>query len=209
MTVANLCLAIAHSIAANQGKSPDSANTSDIALGLSIAAVIVSVTLPLYLDNRQPPRVRVRISRITHFPQDGGAVPYYLIFAINSGRSGVGINQLNVSYIIKGKYYEVFVPFLDFSLGPGLPPPGNLGQPLHNLDPYSSVAFWVPMSQVNKSLGDVGKCKIYGSLNLSNGIRAVSRRGLSPEEKFRLPRRYPRLRRIRLYTFGQETIRWR
>jgi hypothetical protein len=176
-------------------------NSDSIAILISVGAFIVSIALPLFLDSRQSPKVSVRISRVVYFDPKWNATECYVISAINHGRSEVQINQVNVSYIKKGKHgVEVFLPFLDFRTDPNLP---------HTLAPYSDVSFAVTQEQVNELIGDLKGCRIYGSLHLSSGYRAVSRRGLAPGITRKLPNRHPRLRRLRLIVFGKENSRWR
>jgi hypothetical protein len=176
-------------------------NSTSIAVVTALVALAVSIILPLYLDSRQSPRVSVRVSRLVHFDSEMNATDYYVVSAINHGRSQVQINQVNISYIKRGwDCIEVFLPFLDFERSPSFP---------HTLGPYSDTAFYITQRSIGNSLNDLKACRIYGSLNLSSGYRAVSRRGLVPKVSQRLPKRYPRLRRLRLIIFGKERSRWR
>ena len=172
-----------------------------IAILISVAALIVSVILPLYLDSRQSPRVSVRISRLIHFDPDWNAAEYYVVSAINHGRTEVQINQVNISFIKRGgRGEEVFLTFLAFKLCPDLP---------HTLGPYSDASFAAAHEKVNEQIDKIKGCRLYGSLNLSSGYRVVSRRGLALAESTRIPNRHPRLRRLRLLILARERSRWR
>ena len=173
-----------------------SSSTGNIAILISISALVVSIILPLYLDSRQSPRVRVRISRLVHFDPQFNSTKYYVISTINNGRSGVQINHVNVSFTKRGERgNEVFLTFLDFKLCPDLP---------YMLGPYSNTSFAVAQAQVNEKLDDLEGCRLYGSLNLSSGYRIVSRRGLPLGKDRKSSTHYHHLKRVRLFLFGKE-----
>ena len=188
---------------ASQGESASHGliNSTTVTISIALAALIISIILPLYLDGRQSPRVSVRISRLVFFDQNMDASEECVISAINHGRSQVQINQVNISYIKKGwDHTEVFLPFTDFNRSPELP---------CTLTPYSDIAFYFPQSFISTRLKNVEHYKLYGSLNLSSGYRVVSRKGLVLRGKSSLSRQYPRLRHLRIIVFGKERSRWR
>ena len=199
-------------VRASQAKGSPSGliNSTTVTIAISLVALAISISLPLYLDSRQSPKVSVRISRLVFFGPDMNASDQYAISAINHGRSQVQINQVNISYIKKGRdHTEIFLPFTDFQRSPELP---------FTLAPYSDTVFYVFQSSVSSKLNDVEHYRLYGSFNLSSGYRVVSRKGLAPKEDprlrpiaggLRLPKRYPRLRRLRIIIFGKERSRWR
>src|SRR5690348_16651514 len=120
-------------VCASQAKSssPSLINSTTVTIAVSLIALAISIILPLYLDSRQSPKVNVRISRLVFFDPDMNALDQYAISAINHGRSQVQINQVNVSYIKKGRdRTEIFLPFMDFPRSPELP---------HTLAPYSDT----------------------------------------------------------------------
>lgn len=201
LTVCPVTWPSAHALATSSG-SRESGGGPNIAILISLAALLVSIFLPLYLDSRQSPRVNVRISRLVHFDQQSDAIEYYVVSAINHGRSVVEINQVNISFMKRdGGGTEIFLTLLDFGLGPSLP---------YILNPYSNTYFGVVQNQVNEKIGeDLEKCRIYGSLNLSNGYRVISRRGLSLSGYPKLRKRHPHLRRAKLFIFAKEKSRWR
>jgi hypothetical protein len=171
-----------------------------IAIWISVAALIVSIALPLYLDSRQSPHVSVRISSLVAIDSEHNVIDYYVISALNRGRATVLINQVNLSYIAHGAHVEVFLPALNFTLGPELS---------HTLGPYSDVTFGVSQEEVNSRIGDAVKPRFYGSLYLSTGYRVVSRKGLRPDKATKLPNRNNRLRRLKLLLFAKERSRLR
>lgn len=173
----------------------------DIAIWISAGALAVSMVLPLYLDSRLSPRVSVRTSRLVQLDQEWNATEYYVVSAINHGRSEVLINQVNISFTEKGGHgREVFVALLDFKLGPSLP---------HRLGPYSDTYFGVTVEQVDIKLGEPKQHRIRGSLNLSSGYRVVSRRGLLLGKEKKLGRQHPRLNHMKLLVFAKEKSRMR
>lgn len=178
----------------------NSSSGINIAIWISLAALLVSVTLPLLLDARQSPRVIVRIGRSVHFDHEWNATEFYMISAINHGRSEVQINQVDVSYTTRSSQgEEVFLTFLDFAIKPDLP---------YTLAPYANTSFSITREQVDQKLDTAKKCRLYGSLRLSNGYRAVSRRAISLGTEQKMHRRHPRLKRIKIFVFAKEKERW-
>jgi hypothetical protein len=78
------------------------ANSGNPAVWIAAKALLVSIALPLYLDSRQRPRVRVRISTLLVISgQDQRR--YYEVPAINHGRSAVTINLMDLIYWAKAQ----------------------------------------------------------------------------------------------------------
>jgi hypothetical protein len=185
--------------------SAHSSGGINLAIWISLAALLVSAVLPLYLDRRQSPQVTVRVSRLVHLNPQNDVTDYYIVSAINHGRSEVQINQINISYLEKGGSGEEVFLLSDFKRGPGFEQGLGLS---YSLGPYSNAYFGVIQGEVDGTLdGDLSNYRIYGSLYLSNGYRVVSRRGLRLESEVPLKRRHPRIRRIRLLIFAKEKTR--
>jgi hypothetical protein len=109
------------------------ANSGNPAVWIAATAILVSIALPLYLDSRQRPRVRVRISTLLVISgQDERR--YYEVSAINHGRSAVTINLMDLIYWTKAQKMEIQVglPQQAFPRGPNLP---------KELNPYSNVSL--------------------------------------------------------------------
>jgi hypothetical protein len=175
-------------------------NSTTVAICISLAALIVSIILPLLLDRRQAPRLTVRIGRIVFLDLDGSTVECYAITAINHGRSRVTINQVSFSYIHKGRGgLEIFLMSTPLVRSPSVP---------HVVEPYANTAFHIEQDSIRDQLEDTKNDRIYGSLNLSNGYRVVSRKGLAPETRRSIPRRHTRMRRLKLIIFGKERSGW-
>ena len=175
-----------------------SSNTGGIAIGISVAALIVSMALPLFLDSRQPPRVSARLSRLVELRPGGRDDHFYQVSAINRGRAEVIINHVSLSYVKNWKAGEVFLMLSDsdFVRGPGLS---------HRLTPYSDVSFGVAQERVHRALYGDMNCRIRCSLYLSNGYKVISRNSLFPAKEMSQRRSRRRwLKRMQLRIFAKE-----
>src|SRR5579864_8098280 len=112
---------------------------------IAAAALFVSFALPLFLDSRQVPRVRVRISTLIVI-SDKDERGYYEVSAINRGRSSVTINRMDLIYWTKAQKIDINLglPQQIFPRGPSLP---------KELNPYSNISFGVLQDDVHRMIG--------------------------------------------------------
>jgi hypothetical protein len=181
-------------IAAHTGNA-DSGNP---AVWIAGAALIVSIALPLYLDGRQRPRVRVRISTLLVISGEDER-RYYEVFAINHGRSAVTINRMDLIFWTKTQGIDVHVglPQQKFPRGENLP---------KSLNPYSNISFGVLQKDVHQIIGELGGVRLSGSLSLSNGFRVFSRRSLRLDARPKPPNQSLRMAHLRRRIFARERI---
>jgi hypothetical protein len=167
-----------------------------IAVWISIIALISSVTVPLFLDQRQAPRVRARISPLVALANKD-VREYISISAVNRGRSSVTVNQIKLSYWSPKDRKEVILVILspEFEYGSGLP---------HKLEPYSNASFGILGSKVLEMLPDVPGVRVRALLELSNGYRIITRRTLKLDSSIRMPNNSSYLRRFSRWVFAKE-----
>jgi hypothetical protein len=175
-----------------------SANSGNPAVWIAGAALIVSVALPLYLDGRQRPRVRVRISTLLVISGEDER-RYYEVSAINHGRSAVTINRMDLIFWTKAQRIDVNVglPQQKFPHGENLPKP---------LNPYSNISFGVLQNDVHQAIGKLDDVRLCGSLSLSNGFKVFSRRTLRLDAKSKPPNQSLRMAHLRRRIFARERI---
>ena len=156
--------------AASGGSGSDSAS-----LWIALAALVVSIALPLILDSRQTPRVRVRIQPVAVVTEEN-AFEYYQVSAINRGRSAVVVNKMQLSIRTKPDREETYLglPSRQFPRGPQLP---------HQLDPYSDVSLAILKKDADELIGKRDGVRLYGSVSLSNGYRVWCRPPLHLDAK--------------------------
>src|SRR5579864_4432146 len=109
---------------------------------IAAAALVVSLTLPLFLDSRQVPRIRVRISTLIVI-SGKDEHRYYEVSAVNHGRSAVTINRMDLIYWTKARKLDIHVglPQQNFPRGENLP---------KELNPYSNISFGVLQDDVHQ-----------------------------------------------------------
>jgi hypothetical protein len=124
-----------------------SANSNNPAVWIAAAALIVSFALPLYMDSRQRPRVRVRISTLLVISGEDER-RYYEVSAINHGRSTVTINRMDLIYWTKAHKIDIHLglPQQTFPRGENLP---------KELSPYSNISFGVLQDDVHRLIGEL------------------------------------------------------
>jgi hypothetical protein len=181
-------------IAAHSG----SADSGNPAVWIAGAALIVSIALPLYLDGRQRPRVRVRISTLLVISSEDER-RYYEVSAVNRGRSTVTINRMDLIFWTRAQRIDVNVglPQQRFPRGENLPKP---------LDPYSNISFGVLQKDVHQMIGELDGVRLSGSLSLSNGFTVFSRRALRLDAKPKSPNQSLRMAHLRRRIFARERI---
>lgn len=132
---------------ATQSSSANSANSGNPAVWIALAALLVSIALPLYLDSRQRPRVRVQISTLAVISGEDDR-RYYQVSAINHGRSPVTINRMDLIYWTKAEKIDIHLglPQQKFSYGESLP---------KELSPYANISFGVLQDDVHQMIGNL------------------------------------------------------
>jgi hypothetical protein len=165
-----------------------------VSLWISLAALLVSIVLPLYLDNRQAPRVRVHIRRYV-LGSDNMKL-YYAVVALNRGRSSVFVNQVNFSYSTKAHGREVYI-LPQIERGPDLP---------HGLGPYSDASFSTSEIDASELVNGSRRVRLYGSVVLSNGYRVRSRLGLRLDKDRRGRDRSSLTARTKILLLGKERM---
>jgi len=165
---------------------------------IAAAALVVSFALPLFLDSRQKPRVRVRISTLLVI-SDKDELRYYMVSAINHGRSAVTINRMDLIYWTKAQKIDIHLglPQQTFPRGPNLP---------KELNPYSNISFGVLQDDVHQMIEKLDGGRPYCSLSLSNGFRIYSRRTLRLDSKPKPPNQSLRIAHLRRRLSARERI---
>lgn len=188
----------AHIVSSATAAHAVSTNSGNPAVWIAGAALIVSIALPLYLDSRQRPRIRVRISTLLVISNEGEH-RYYEVSAINYGRSAVIINRMDLIFWTKAQRIDVTVglPQQKFPRGEDLPKP---------LNPYSNISFGVLQKDVHQMIGELDGVRLCGSLSLSNGFRVFSRRTLRLDAKSKPPNQSLRMAHLRRRIFAKERI---
>jgi len=138
---------------------------------IAAAALVVSFALPLFLDSRQKPRVRVRISTLLVI-SDKDELRYYMVSAINHGRSAVTINRMDLIYWTKAQKIDIHLglPQQTFPRGPNLP---------KELNPYSNISFGVLQDDVHQRIGKLDGVRRSTACLDPYGRRSSVRRGTS------------------------------
>jgi hypothetical protein len=165
---------------------------------IAAAALVVSFALPLFLDSRQKPRVRVRISTLLVL-SDKDEHRYYEVSAINHGRSAVTINRMDLIYWTKAQKLDIHVglPQQTFPRGPNLP---------YELNPYSNVSFGVLQDDVHQIIEKPDGGRLCGSLSLSNGFKIYSRGTLRLDSKPKPPNQSLWMAHLRRRLLARERI---
>jgi hypothetical protein len=165
---------------------------------IAVVALIVSFALPLFLDGRQAPRVRVRISTLLVI-SDKDERRYYEVSVINHGRSAVTINRMDLTFWARAQKIDIQVglPQQTFPRGERLP---------YQLDPYSNVSFGVLQNDVHQAIGELDGVRLAGSLSLSNGFKVFSRRTLRLDSKPKPPNQSLRMAHLRRRILARERI---
>jgi hypothetical protein len=166
----------------------------DVSLWIAIAALLVSIVLPLYLDSRQAPRVRVHVRR--YILASDNMKTYYAVMVLNRGRSSVFVNQVNFSYSTKTHPREVYI-LPQIERGPDRP---------HELGPYSDASFSTSEIDASDLIGGSRRVRLYGSVHLSNGYRVRSRLGLRLDRDRRGRDRSSLTARTKLLLLGRERM---
>jgi hypothetical protein len=142
-----------------------------IALVVSVVALLSSIGLPLLLDRRQVPRIRLVTQRALVFAPDGGEA--YVLHVFNGGRFSVDI----LGWGMMGEGHE------DRSRHPGfangLPGGGPESLPT-TVPPFSSVGFWRTREVADPALrnaqhGATDVQRLRGYVDLSTGWRLHAR----------------------------------
>lgn len=175
-----------------------SANTGNPAVWIAAAALGVSFALSLFLDSRQKPRVRVRISTLLVISGKDER-RYYEVSAINHGRSAATINRMDLVYWTKARRIDIHIglPQQAFPRGPDLP---------KELNPYSNILFGVLQDDVHQAIGELDGVRLCGSLSLSNGFKTFSRRTLRLDSKPKPPNQSLRMAHLRRRLLARERI---
>jgi hypothetical protein len=174
--------------------SGSGSNSANLSLWIALTALIVSIGLPLYLDSRQAPRVRVHVRRYV-LASDNMKI-YYAVVALNRGRSSVFVNQVDFSYSTKSHPREVYI-LPQIERGPDRP---------HELGPYSDASFSTSEIDASEIISESRRVRLYGSVLLSNGYRVRSRLGLRLDRDRRRRDRSSLTARTRLLLLGRERM---
>lgn len=159
----------------------DHAPVEIAAFVVSAAALLVSVALPLALDSREAPHIRLVGQRALVFAEGGGSA--YALHVFNGGRAPVDI----VGWGMTGEGHRDPRRHPGFANGT---PGGNESLPT-TVAPYSSVSFWRTREIADPVLvdpehGAADVKRLRGFVDLSTGVRLHARTTIPA---FDLPRR--------------------